>query len=295
MPDKLIWVPSASGELTARDAFHFLRPRLPQTNWGKLIWSKYIIPRISIHSWKVLRGKVLSEDVLQRRGFFLASRCVLCGLEGESLLHIFFSCSYAYSLWGCWVSWFELGVMPSTIMDLLFYGLNGRSQQLRELWLLCFTTTLWFIWKARNIMKHDGRFIGVDALHRLILGHIQAASRLATDCMFNSLEELRVLKNYNISCRPRRAPRIIEVNWHPPILGWVKINTDGAWQRASGRAGYGGIFRDFRGSFLDAFASNLDIPSSVEAEVTSKMRCLVFKRLKCGVTQELASCDPGDE
>ena len=32
MPDKLIWVPSASGELTAKDAFHFLRPRLPQTN-----------------------------------------------------------------------------------------------------------------------------------------------------------------------------------------------------------------------------------------------------------------------
>ena len=104
MPDKLIWVPSASGELIAKDAFHFLRPRLPQTNWGKLIWSKYIIPRISIHSWKVLRGRVLSEDVLQRRGHSLASRCVLCGLEGESLLHIFFSCSYAYSLWGCWVS-----------------------------------------------------------------------------------------------------------------------------------------------------------------------------------------------
>ena len=112
--------------------------------------------------------------------------------------------------------------MPSTIMDLLFYGLNGRSQQLRELWLICFTTTLWFIWKARNTMKHDGRFIGVDVLRRLILGHIQAANRLATGCMFNSLEELRVLKSYNISCRPRRAPRIIEVNWHPPILGWVK-------------------------------------------------------------------------
>ena len=47
-------------------------------------------------------------------------------------------------------------------------------------------------------MKHDGRFIGVDALRRLILGHIQAASRLATGRMFNSLEELRVLKSYNI-------------------------------------------------------------------------------------------------
>ncbi|KAL6205985.1 hypothetical protein ACLB2K_023236 [Fragaria x ananassa] len=92
--------------------------------------------------------------------------------------------------------------------------------------------------------------------------------------MFNSLEELRVLKNYNISCRARRAPRIIEVNWHPPILGWVKNNTDGAWQRASGRAGYGGIFRDFCGSFLGAFASNLDIPSSVEAEVMAVIQAI---------------------
>ncbi|XP_062028531.1 uncharacterized protein LOC133744441 [Rosa rugosa] len=181
MPDKLIWVPSSSGELTAKEAFHFLRPRLPLRDWGKLIWSKFIIPRISLHSWKVLRGRVLSEDLLQRRGIALASRCVLYGLA------------------------------------------------------------------VRNKMRHDDGTIVVDAARQLIMGHLKASSKLASGCMSNSLTELR---------------------------GWIKINTDGAWQSVSRRAGFGGVFRDFHGSFLGAFASNLDIPSSVDAEVMAVIQAI---------------------
>ena len=44
--DKLIWVPSSSGVLTAKEAFQFIRPRFPVTDWAKLIWSKFITPRI---------------------------------------------------------------------------------------------------------------------------------------------------------------------------------------------------------------------------------------------------------
>ena len=65
--------------------------------------------------------------------------------------------------------------------------------------------------------------------------------------MSNSLTELRVLKKFSLLCRPCRAPRITE----------VKVNTDGAWQKTTRKSGYGGIFRDFHGSFLGAFASNL--------------------------------------
>ncbi|KAL6194856.1 hypothetical protein ACLB2K_035931 [Fragaria x ananassa] len=68
-------------------------------------------------------------------------------------------------------------------------------------------------------------------------------------------------------CRLGRAPRIIEVVWHPPVIGWVKINSDGAWKHAEGVGGFGAVFRDFKGHVLGAFSSNIDIPSSVAAEV----------------------------
>ncbi|KAL6142125.1 hypothetical protein ACLB2K_060408 [Fragaria x ananassa] len=54
--DRLIWMPSTSGILTARDAYSFLRIHLPPLAWSKVIWSKFITPRMSMLAWKVLKG-----------------------------------------------------------------------------------------------------------------------------------------------------------------------------------------------------------------------------------------------
>ncbi|XP_062016557.1 uncharacterized protein LOC133732968 [Rosa rugosa] len=164
--------------------------------------------------------------------------------------------------------------MPASLLDLLNLGCVGRSSQVKEVWLICFTITLWFIWRARNKIKHDNCVVTVEATKRLIIGHVQPASKLATGSMYNSVVELQILEFFGVSLRPRRTPRIIEVNWIPPIMGWVKINTDDAWQRVSGKAGYGGVFRDYQGSFKGAFASNLEIPSSVDAEIMAVIQAI---------------------
>ncbi|KAL6225911.1 hypothetical protein ACLB2K_004760 [Fragaria x ananassa] len=92
--------------------------------------------------------------------------------------------------------------------------------------------------------------------------------------MFNSSEELVVLKKIGVQCRLRRAPRVIEVNWHSPLYGCIKMNTDGAWKSSSNKAGYGGVFRDYSGKVMGAFCSNLDIPSSVAAEVMAVIKTI---------------------
>ncbi|KAL6146202.1 hypothetical protein ACLB2K_056885 [Fragaria x ananassa] len=46
-----------------------------------------------------------------------------------------------------------------------------------------------------------------------------------------------------------------------------QINSDGAWRHEEGIGGFGAVFRDYKGHFVGAFASNIDIPSSVAAEV----------------------------
>ena len=138
----------------------------------------------------------------------------------------------------------------------------------------CFTSVLWFIWQARNKAKYDNKIFTEVGVCRLIFGHIQAASRIATGYMHNSIQDLRILKCFGVTCRLRHAPRIIEVNWHPPPLGWIKINSDGAWRHESGRGGYGAVFRDYKSHVIGAFASNLDIPSSVAAEVMAVIKAI---------------------
>lgn len=71
--DRLIWSASSSGTLTAKEAFHFMRPPLTSVDWGNLVWCKHVAPRMSILVWKVFKGRVLTEHFLQRRGVSLCS------------------------------------------------------------------------------------------------------------------------------------------------------------------------------------------------------------------------------
>ncbi|KAL6179287.1 hypothetical protein ACLB2K_050803 [Fragaria x ananassa] len=62
-------------------------------------------------------------------------------------------------------------------------------------------------------------------------------------------------------------PQFVISIWHPLVIGWVKINSDGAWKHAKGVADFGVVFRDFKGYVLGTFSSNIDILSSVAAKV----------------------------
>ncbi|KAL6201703.1 hypothetical protein ACLB2K_025415 [Fragaria x ananassa] len=95
--------------------------------------------------------------------------------------------------------------------------------------------------------------------------------------MNNGVFDLYILKKVGVPCKP------MEVNWHPPIFSWVKVNTDGAWRSSSDQAGYGGIFRDFKGGVLGAFCSNFNMASSVAAEVMAVIKAI-----------ELAWCELGN-
>ncbi|KAF1888528.1 hypothetical protein Lal_00011301, partial [Lupinus albus] len=50
--------------------------------------------------------------------------------------------------------------------------------------------------------------------------------------------------------RSIHSPNIIEVQWNPPSLGRVKINSDGAAHGAPGESSGGDIFRDHLDNFL---------------------------------------------
>ena len=47
------------------------------------------------------------------------------------------------------------------------------------------------------------------------------------------------------------------VGWDPPMIGWVKVNTDGARKGNSSMADWGGVVRDHLGSWVRGFMFNV--------------------------------------
>ena len=77
--------------------------------------------------------------------------------------------------------------------------------------------------------------------------------------------DIVVLNKLLIPPSYRHVKDIVLVVWKPPTITWVKANTDGSV--IDHNASCGGIFRDFRGTFLGCFASNVGRGSVFEAEL----------------------------
>jgi hypothetical protein len=73
--------------------------------------------------------------------------------------------------------------------------------------------------------------------------------------MSSSIYDFSVFKAFKVRTHSPRAPRIIEVLWHPLMLGWVMCNTDGAAHGSPGPSACGGSFRNCHGIFLGSFAN----------------------------------------
>ncbi|PNX90246.1 ribonuclease H, partial [Trifolium pratense] len=80
--------------------------------------------------------------------------------------------------------------------------------------------------------------------------------------------EFVLLKALHVQMHLSNAPVIKEVLWQPPIMNWMKCNSDGA---SAGKSSCRGIFRNFKAIFKGVFAINLGLQPSSFAEFMGVM------------------------
>ena len=114
-------------------------------------------------------------------------------------------------------------------------------------------------------MKHENMSFDFLSLKHRIMLSIKESALLE----FNASSSSQLVPIFGLlglsQLRPR-APKLIQVFWRPPEIGWVKVNTDGSFHNHLS-AGYGGIFRNNEALFLGAFANKVTVPSALDAEV----------------------------
>ncbi|KAI0519488.1 hypothetical protein KFK09_006936 [Dendrobium nobile] len=117
---------------------------------------------------------------------------------------------------------------------------------------------LWFLWKARNEAKHDGRKMEDKSIisnvnHKLLQIY---ASKLISRKNFIHYETLGVYLGIPIRMEDLiRRERI--VRWIKPVTPYLKLNTDGFVDNS--HAGFGGILRDNVGKVIVAYADPLSL------------------------------------
>lgn len=76
---------------------------------------------------------------------------------------------------------------------------------------------------------------------------------------------------FGVKGNPQKAPSLKQVDWTPPLCGWVKVNTNGVSRGSPKHVARRGIFRDKSDVVLGCFSSYLGITSSLQAELSVTM------------------------
>lgn len=95
--------------------------------------------------------------------------------------------------------------------------------------------------------------------------------KLSAGIMSASIAEFTIFKAFAVEENISKAPKIIQVNWYPPLCNWTKCNSDGAIGGNPWHAVCGGIFRDNIRTFLVYFSDYIGIASSFDVELVAAM------------------------
>lgn len=151
----------SSGEYTAKSFYDLVASGGKVRCEFSFTWTLKIPPTVRIFAFLWLKGKLLTHDVMERRGFICNRDCVLCQSHSlETALHLFFQCSYARTLWStiAVLLGYRMVWVRDTVANTFCHSLkrcNGRT--LKQKWSTYFLSACWTIWKERNSSIFEGK------------------------------------------------------------------------------------------------------------------------------------------
>jgi len=272
LPNIRVWKHAPDGVLSSKLAHQFLLQPLVTIDWAAIIWQGCIPPSHSFVFWRLMHSKLPTDENLQKRSCTMVSICVLCYKQAESSLHLFLSCTFVVALWRWLGAQLNCHFSLVSVASLLDCISRLCSSQLRDVFVAAIIHTVHAIWLARNSIRFSSNKVSI---HYTMIKISSLIALSGTNSNGNCLaSDLTVLKNFLIAPSHRRVKDIITVIWKPPTITWIKANTDGSVINSI--ASCGGIFRDFRGSFMGAFACNLGEMSVYETEITGLIMAMEF-------------------
>lgn len=277
-PDKLIWSHSKSGIYTVKSGYFQARRgnqsrlSIPSSSYSpsKSMWSRLwtipTSPKVRIFMWKVVKNWIACKQNLFHRKCGHTPLCPICEVEGESIEHTLFRCSWTRAVW--FGSGKTFWVLDNPIesadrwMEELLCGTLAKEtskETVGEIFQIC-----WAIWKARNDYVFNGNTPNPEEV-------IYRASRANCEFLQANVSNLRT----SASMLSRSTC------WVPPPPLVFKFNIDGAFSSTHSMAAFGIIARDSSGQALVWRFGRVVASSAIFIEAWAlRIACMVAMELK---------------
>lgn len=120
-------------------------------------WKCKIPPLVKIFVFLMLYGKILTREVLSRRGMQIPIHCVMCSnTQIESITHVLFQCPYAVNCWSHQVARIldtKLTCQANSLEEIVHQSwkmIRAQRRMHKKEWMCRFICVAWEIWKQRN-------------------------------------------------------------------------------------------------------------------------------------------------
>lgn len=139
----------------------FFKPGIFVFDWSK-VWLAGVPSKVSFCIWLLIRDSLLTHRNLQKRGFSLASKCVLCGGECEDREHLFRRCDFVSWVWSSLAgdSWCSANL--SVMECLLQWKPRGITVHGMVMSFFLPHALFWTMWNERNRRIHEDKFSTVQ-------------------------------------------------------------------------------------------------------------------------------------
>jgi hypothetical protein len=105
LKDSITWLWMANGEYSASSAYHIqFQGSFPKFD-SKKIWCAYVEPKAKLFAWLVLHKRILTADLLAKKGWPHDPTCQLCHNDPETADHLCKDCPFTKDVWNTMSMW----------------------------------------------------------------------------------------------------------------------------------------------------------------------------------------------
>ncbi|XP_026454908.1 uncharacterized protein LOC113356104 [Papaver somniferum] len=144
---------------------------------------------------------------------------------------------------------------------------KGRSQIIKDLWLVTNLIVRAELWLTRNKIVYDKKSTNLELFKKRIFHLVHEHSVRIKSYMHNSVSDLCILNFFRVVHRRVKSIQPVECQWHPPPRNVLLLCCDGAARDNPGRAGAGVVARDADCNVVGAMSIGLSITNNYMVEI----------------------------